>query len=257
MQRKYANVDGKKISYLDNEKDGQVLICLHGHFGCGSMFSFMENVHQGRLILIDQRGHGCSDRFKSYKTVDYVSDLKKIIQIEHITNPVILGHSLGGVNAYYYASENQNIKALIVEDIGTEVYCSNEFILKIPKDFNSLYEVEKAFQSINMSFDQYFIESCRYDGLKWKFLFDYNDMVISQEEMNGSHRDYWIKIVCPILLLHGKNSWACKTENIQEMAHRNKRTKLILYDNVGHTLHDECRDDFSKDVGNFLKEVSV
>lgn len=216
------------------------------------MFSFMNNVHNGRLILIDQRGHGLSDHSDTYKTTDYVNDLKMIIDHLNIKNPIILGHSLGGVNAYHYAFNSNNVKSLIIEDIGTEVNCSNEFILNMPREFNSLYEVDESFKKIKMTFEPYFIESIRYDGLKWKFLFDYEGMVESQKEMNGSHWEYWNKIDCPILLLHGSNSWACNTKNIKEMAENKNNLVLKIYEGVGHTLHDEERSRFISDVKMFL-----
>ena len=255
MIRKFLNIGNKKISYLDNEKIGQPLICIHGHFGCASMFTFMNEVHSGRLLLIDQRGHGLSDHFETYKTNDYVNDLDELLINLNIKDPILLGHSLGGVNSYHYASLKQNIKALIIEDIGTEVNCSNEFILKMPREFNSLYEVENSFKKIGMTFESYFIESIRYDGLKWRFLFDYEGMVESQKEMNGNHWKNWIKIDCPILLLHGSKSWACKTENVKEMAEMNKNVMLKIYEGIGHTLHDEDRDRFTSDVSQFLNKI--
>ena len=84
--------------------------------------------------MIDQRGHGHSDKAETYKPIDYVNDLTELIKIENLINPILLGHSLGGVVSYYYASQNNNVKAIIVEDIGTEINCSNEFIMNIPKD---------------------------------------------------------------------------------------------------------------------------
>jgi hypothetical protein len=55
-----------------------------------------------------------------------------------------------------------------------------------------------------------------------------------------------------ILLLHGLKSWACKTENIKEMAVRNKHVQLKIYPNTIHALHDDERLLFSKDVKEFL-----
>lgn len=252
MKRKEIVLEGKRLSYLDNERDGRALICLHGHFGCGSVFSFLDEIYPGRLILIDQRGHGNSDRFESYKTSDYVSDLAVFCDEAQIEAPNLLGHSLGGVVAYHYAAETKNVYRLIVEDIGTEIDSSNEFILDFPRDFDSLYDVQKAFEKAGMGFIPYFIESIRYDGLKWKFQFHYEDMVISQQEMNGDHWAYWEKVECPILLLHGKNSWVCNTLNMQEMARRNVNARLVIYENSRHSLHDDERERFCSDVKNFL-----
>lgn len=253
MKRKNLNLAGRKLSYLDNEKPGQALVCLHGHFGCAAMFSFMENVHDGRLILLDQQGHGESDPGSSYRTADYLDDLAHLLAHEAIVKPILLGHSLGGVNAYCYAAQTGNVRLLIIEDIGTEVDCSNEFILQLPSSFASLYEAERELAKIGLPFDQYFLESIRYDGEHWKFQFDAAGMVTSQREMNGAHWQDWERITCPILLLHGTNSWACRTDNILAMPQRNPHAELIVYENAGHTLHDECREKFCADVRGFLQ----
>jgi pimeloyl-ACP methyl ester carboxylesterase len=254
MKRKDTQLNGRKISYLDNERAGRALICLHGHFGCGALFSFMEEVFDGRLILLDQRGHGYSDRGDSYQTADYVTDLRLLCEREQIDRPVLLGHSLGGVVAYHYAADTGNAQRLIVEDIGTEVAASNEFILGFPREFRSLYEVQAAFEQAGMRFSQYFIESIRYDGTHWKFQFNYDDMVASQQAMNGQHWVPWEKVACPILLMHGRQSWACTTSNMQDMARRNKHTRLLIYDDAAHSVHDDQRERFCSDVKAFLNE---
>lgn len=254
MKRKEFHLNGRKISYLDNEQAGRALICLHGHFGCGALFSFMDEQFSGRVILIDQRGHGNSDRADSYRTSDYVADLTAFCETERIDRPVLLGHSLGGVNAYHYAAETKNVHKLIVEDIGTEVAASNEFILGFPRAFGSLYEVQAAFAAAQMSFDPHFIESIRYDGTQWKFQFNYEDMVASQREMNGQHWSQWEQVDCPILLMHGRNSWACTTSNMQAMERRNPHARLVIYDDAGHSLHADQRARFCADVRAFLTD---
>jgi len=254
MKRKTLSIENE-ISYLDNEKTGQALVCLHGHFGCASMFTFLENEYPGRLILIDQRGHGYSEHCKSYRTDEYLKDLNRVLVKEQIDNPILLGHSLGGVNAYQYASKYGNVGALIIEDIGTKVDCSNEFIKNIPQEFNNLYDIVVAFKKVNIQIDHYFLESVFYDGIHWKFRFDYNGMVISQIEMNGTHWEYWDNLKCPILLMHGTKSWACETENIKEMGKRNKNAIVKIFDGVGHTIRDERREDYIKELNDFIKNI--
>lgn len=256
MIRKYLNLNGFTLSYLDNEKSGAALICLHGHFGCASMFTFMEEVYNGRLILIDQRGHGLSSHTKTYSREDYLCDLNNIIQYEKIVNPIILGHSLGGVNAYQYAAHFKNIKALIIEDIGTEIKVNNDFILQLPESFNSIYKAKQEFQKINIELDAYFLESMSYNGTKWLFNFDRQGMVKSGNELNGNYWDDWEQIECPVLLMHGTNSWATYTKNILLMAHR-ENVSLKLYENVGHTIRDERRDKYVKDIKEFLNTLII
>lgn len=255
MKRKRISISGHWISYFDNCRDGEVLVCLHGHFGCASMFAFLEEQFQGRLILIDQRGHGESDRTLTYAIADYVADLSAVLAAEQVSHPFILGHYLGGIVAMHYAAEHANCRALIIEDIGTEVDCSNEFIREIPPEASSLFEMQQAFRRQGMDLDAYFMESLRYDGAKWRFRFGHDDMIESQRQMNGNHWAAWNALTCPVLILHGSNSWACSTENLRRMAACKQDVQLVIYDGAGHTLRDFDRKRYVKDVGGFISSV--
>ncbi|MCZ7385021.1 MAG: alpha/beta hydrolase [Candidatus Methanoperedens sp.] len=252
MKRKTMKINGLNISYLDNEKGGQSLICLHGHFGTGSMFKFVESFFDGRIILPDQRGHGYSDHADSYTRLDYIEDLKAIIDELNLQYPILLGHSLGGVNVFQYASIYKNVKMIIVEDIGTEISGSNSFIADFPECFDSIWDVNNEFMKHNMVLGPYFMESLYYDGTKWMFRFNCQEMIQSQIELNGIYWKDWENIKCPIFLLHGKKSWACKTDNIKEMAKRKSNVTLKIYENVGHAIHDEERKQFCEDINEFI-----
>ena len=252
MKRKTAKVNGINISYLDNEKEGQSMVCLHGHFGMSSMFTFVESFFNGRIILPDLRGHGFSDHASSYSRLDYIQDLNGLINELKLQNPILMGHSLGGVNVYQYASMNKNVKMIIVEDIGTEINLSNEFVADFPESFDNIGDVNNEFVKHNMVMGSYFPESLYYDGIKWKFRFNYQDMIQSQKELNGNYWKDWENIQCPVLLMHGKKSWACTTENINEMAARNKNVTLKIYENAGHTIRDDERKQFCEAVNDFI-----
>lgn len=106
-----------------------------------------------------------------------------------------------------------------------------------------------------MGLDSYFGESLRYDGVSWRFTFDYQDMVDSQRQMNGNYWNEWKQLRCPTLLLHGTKSWACQTVNILAMQASRPSVELRLYDEAGHTLRDECRPRYCKDVAAFLQTL--
>lgn len=252
MKRKRISISGHWISYFDNCRSGEVLVCLHGHFGCASMFTFLEERFPGRLILIDQRGHGESDRTTTYAIADYVADLSAVLAAEQVSHPFILGHSLGGIVAMHYAAAHDNCRALIIEDIGTEVDCSNEFIRQIPQEASDLFEIQQAFRRQEMELDTYFMESLRYDGTKWHFRFGHEDMIESQQQMNGNHWHAWNRIICPTLILHGSNSWACTTANLQRMVAARPDAQLVIYNGAGHTLRDFDRERYVKDVTQFI-----
>lgn len=199
MKRKSAKVNGLTISYLDNEKTGPAMVCLHGHFGTASMLKFFETIYAGRLIIPDLRGQGLSEHAASYKRDDYINDLKSLIDTLKLKNPILFGHSLGGITILQYASIYQNTSKIIIEDIGTEVSASNEFLANFPEVFDSIWDVNNEFVKQGRPLSTYFMESLYYDDLGWKFRFGYKNMIQSQQELNGDYWAEWENIKCPIL----------------------------------------------------------
>ena len=254
MKRKSIFINNLTFSFLDNEKGGQTLICLHGHFGTASNLSFMNSVFKGRVLIPDLRGHGLSDHASSYTKDNYLKDLEDFINALNIENPIILGHSLGGITAIRYAAKHQNVKMLIIEDIGTVVNSSNEFLNKFPVEFDSIYDVNKTFiDNLERPISTYFMESLYYDVDHWRFRFNYQEMIQSQKELNGEYWEEWRKVNCPVLLMKGGKSWASKEENMQEMIKMNGKSSLIVYPNAGHGIHDDEREKFCVNVNNFIE----
>ncbi len=87
MQRKNELINDLNISFLDNEKKGATLICLHGHFGTASNFAFIEKIFDGRIVIPDLRGHGLSEHAPNYTIGEYLKDLEGLISTLNIRKP--------------------------------------------------------------------------------------------------------------------------------------------------------------------------
>jgi len=126
MKRKYFISDNLKLSYLDNEQtEKSVIICMHGHFGNARYYSNILESKNYRVFSLDLRGHGFSEHSKegNYRIIDFVNDfsafMDNLIKNEKINNKItVIGHSLGGLIAYYAASVHSDITKIIIEDIG-------------------------------------------------------------------------------------------------------------------------------------------
>ena len=92
---------------------------LHGHFGNGRTFERLADslAPDWRVVAPDQRGHGRSDPAPDYDREGYVADAAHVIEALDLAPAVVLGHSLGGVNAYQLAAHRPElVRAVIVED---------------------------------------------------------------------------------------------------------------------------------------------
>jgi pimeloyl-ACP methyl ester carboxylesterase len=105
----YANNQGVRIHY-EVEGDGPPLVLMH--FGLISLemwriFGFVELLKNDyRLIMLDDRGHGGSDKPhdpEAYRMVLKVADVIAVLDDLHISKAHYLGYSLGGGIGYAIA----------------------------------------------------------------------------------------------------------------------------------------------------------
>ena len=97
---------------------GQPLLALHGHLGSGRVWAPLASALPGwRVVAPDQRGHGRAGEPGDYSRRAYVADAARLIEELELAPAVVLGHSLGGVNAYQLAAwRPELVRAVIVED---------------------------------------------------------------------------------------------------------------------------------------------
>ncbi|MET9965796.1 alpha/beta fold hydrolase [Streptomyces sp. NPDC006356] len=110
-KRAATMVAGRRLSFLDFGGPGRPLLALHGHFGEGRTFTRLARELGGslRVIALDQRGHGYSDRPAGFSRAGYVEDAATVLERLGIDDAVVLGHSLGGVNAYQLAARHPGL----------------------------------------------------------------------------------------------------------------------------------------------------
>lgn len=260
--RKYFKSGNLKLSYIDFGGESQrILLMLHGHMGNAREFSKLASkFNDWRVIALDQRGHGWSEHSpaKDYSRESYAADVFHLIHQELGGNPVtILGHSLGGVNAYQFAAKYPElVHAVIVEDIGVELNHDISFVVNLPERSSSLQQLREALDRIGLKAVDYFSESAFEDEKGWGFRFDIEGMAISTRSIGGNWWGDWLTSTCPILLIHGGKSWALRLEEAERMRTRRPNTKLEVFEKCGHGVHSDDVDGFYQAVKNFLDELN-
>lgn len=256
VQRSEFQREGLSLSYLDAGGDGSPLIAMHAHWMEGSTFTPFAVALQPRwrVIAPDLRGHGYSDHAKSYTRDDYLLDLTALLVHLNLREPVVmLGNSLGGVNAYQYAARHpERVRAMIIEDIGVEIHDSISGMMEgWGGVFNSREELAER---LGPRLAPYLQDSFRQVEGGWRLAFDPEDMAKSQACIRGDHWSDWLRSVCPALLIRGSESRVTQQEHCEEMARRRPNTRLRVLEG-GHVLHAGNPLAFEDAVSEFLQEI--
>ncbi len=115
--------NGLRFHYVQWGEHGIPIICLHGI--TGNAFSFQalaDNLSSDhRVFAYDLRGRGDSDKPASgYSIPMHAADLAALIDALELERPVVIGHSLGGFIALYFAAHYPHkLRKLVLIDAGT------------------------------------------------------------------------------------------------------------------------------------------
>ncbi|WP_211349400.1 alpha/beta fold hydrolase [Micromonospora pisi] len=251
--RDFFAVGGRRLSYLDFGGSGTPLLALHGHYNEASAFAPLAQAlaPRWRVIALDQRGHGASDRAESYERDGYVADVAAFHRHLGFGPVAVLGHSLGGVNAYQYAARHADqVCALIVEDIGAIVDSDWSFTTSLPRHAPTRDALASALGAAAPYLECSFRPS--EDG--WGFSFDIDDTVASQKAVSGDHWKDWVSVGCPTLLIRGTRSDELAAAHAREMIARRAGQARLAELPAGHVVHHDAQVQFAAAVSAFLSE---
>jgi len=254
MKRNQFHHDGLTLSYLDAGGDGHALIALHAHWMEAITYTSLAAVlaPSWRVIALDQRGHGYSDHAQSHTRDDYLGDLAALFEHLEIDKAVLLGNSLGGVNAYQFAARHpERVKALVIEDIGVVLDTDTSFTLAWGGTFPHR---EALAERIGERLLPYLQDSFRQTSGGWQLAFDPQELIASQLHLNGDHWADWLASSCPALLIRGRESRLTAEPQIEEMVARRPNTRLVTLDG-GHVVHQDNPNGFADAVQEFLYDL--
>ena len=254
MKRSAYNRNGITLSYLDADNGNAPLVALHAHWMEGATYRRFaaDLAPDWRVIAPDQRGHGYSDHPSTYRRDDYIADLLGLLDHLALERAVVLGNSLGGVNAYQFAARHpERVSGLIVEDIGAVINDDTTMALAWGGVFATRADLEAVVGERLMPALK---PSVRETAQGWRMAFDPHDTVASQGELNGDHWGDWLASTCPALLVRGSESRVTDPALFATMARRRPNTELIEIKG-GHAVHFDNPDSFATSLGAFLKSL--
>ncbi len=247
--------------------EGQPLLILHGLFGQSDNWNtlakhFSENGIA--VYTIDQRNHGLSPHSNIWNYEVMADDIKEFIDAHELQNPILLGHSMGGKTAMFFALKYDSIlDKLIVADMSPRGYePRHDIVLDALNavDFskvNTRKEAETVLGEYVPDFGtkQFLLKNIYWEDtagkkMNWRFnlpvITENIDEMIVPAPLNSSQ-------VYTLFLRGDKSDYLSETKDILEIKERFPNYKLQTIANAGHWLHAEQPEAFYQAVISFIK----
>jgi pimeloyl-ACP methyl ester carboxylesterase len=208
-----------------DEHDGSQLLLLHSlGEDSGSWNSITEQLATNhRVLALDLRGHGDSDRTPKYSLELMRDDVLAVVDSLDLNDVCIIGHSLGGMVGYLVAiSGHAHVTRLVLEEASPPLPLVPA--REIPADPGEDF------------------------GFDWKALTDL------YAQRNDPDPGWWKalgRIEIPVLVVAGGPSSHVDQAAMREMTGRIPNARLVSID-AGHSIHTRKPREFVAAVAAFL-----
>ncbi|KAA2253361.1 alpha/beta hydrolase [Solihabitans fulvus] len=236
---------GVRLSGVDFGGDGSAILLLHGLMGRATTWAETAGwlTGHGRVVAIDQRGHGHSDKPAGpYDRAARVADVAAVIDQLALGPAVVIGHSMGGLTGWQLAADHPElVRALVIADMDATASLRQDkwraWFADWPLPFPSLADVRAYFGGGHAGQGDYFTEVMAEGADGYRPMFEFEHMLALQAGWDG--RDHFAEldaVRCPALMVAGELSTE-STQAQRDMADRLSVGEFACVAGAGHTLH--------------------
>ncbi len=253
------------------------VLMLHGFGVSGHMFDEFAARAQGmyHLIAVDQRGHGDSDWAPDgdYSRDAFIADVEALRQALELDSFLLMGHSMGGLNAATYTAKYPTrVTSLVLVDVGPEAAKDGvDNIMRFtqaPAELEFEEFVQNAMRFNNRRTRENIEERMRHrlkqlPNGKWTWKFDnrFRDkesgLRIGSEATNEEVWALFRSISCPVLLVRGEQSDVLTQPIAERCATELANCKLVVVPGAGHSVPGDNPDGFTEPVLEFFETTSL
>ncbi|WEY41332.1 alpha/beta hydrolase [Paraburkholderia sp. SUR17] len=254
--------DGLRLRHISwGREDAPPVVMLHG---LRSYAYTWEPVAAAladsyRVIALDQRGRGLSnwDPQRNYYAEAYARDLEVLVDALGLRRFVLVGHSMGGANAFVYSGKHpERLAGLVVEDMGPGASASSQGSERIrrelrdtPDAFNSWDEVRAFWRRQRPNISDTALESRVAHSLKTgesgRIVWRHDAAGIAAARLAATPAqlvDLWpfvTGLTMPTLVLRGSDSDFLSAATLEKMAAASSQICTVSIPQATHYVHDD------------------
>ena len=277
----FVEANGLRFHYREwgDTRTRHAVILLHGYAETSEAWTdtAQDLAREFRVIAIDQRGHGQSDRAtdRDYTRATQMEDLEAIIESLGLRSVTLIGHSMGGANAICYAAEHpEMVTALVVIETAPEVLRSGiETIRRLLASGSSFTSLDDAVESFREFFPYATTEQIERrvraslkindEGVYvWDFDPILRDPLSRPPDADPGQRrlsDLWDcadRLQCPTMIVRGQETDMLTPEAIQRLHRRVSGSRVSLIEDAGHSVPTDQPAALSLNIREFLQSIA-
>jgi esterase len=247
------------------EGEGMPLMIIHGFLGTSDNWKTLagQYVANGfQVHAIDMRNHGKSFHSDDFTYNDMVRDLVEYCNENNIAKADIIGHSMGGKAAMFFAVQHpEMVNRLVVADIGPKYYRPHH--QDILAGLNAVdFSVKPERSDVEATLSEYIEDAGTRQflmkNLYWKepgqLAYRFNLEVFNEKVDNiGEALPEGTRYNGPVLFLRGDRSAYIRDQDFTLIKEHFPAAEIKDIANSGHWLHAENPKQFLEETLAFLK----
>lgn len=270
-QDRYVEINGLRLHYLEwGDGTCPTILLLHGLTSHAHIWDDFGAAFCGeyRLIGLDQRGHGESEWSgeAAYSIDDHFADIAGLIEAINLSDLIIMGHSMGGRNALFYAAcHPETVSRLILVDArpGNNAQSSQtlkEHLTTLPLEASCIEEVCQSIRLLYPLLPREVIDCIARHGYREGHSgtlipkFDVR-MGIHIEQSGYATEELWPylpSIPVPCLVIRGMESTFLSRADATRMCRFMPQAHLVEIPGATHMPAHENPEAFNRAVAEFL-----
>ena len=259
------------MHYLDwGNAENTPILLFHGFMAHAHVWDNMasELCSRYHVLALDQRGHGDSEWSKEalYSVDSHFLDISAFIESLGLKGIILLGHSMGGRNALFYAAcAPEKVQRLILVDarLGTNPEASKALrrqLAFLPSKAKTMDEVVEALRNL---YPYLSTEMCRHIatyGYKTsqdsQLIPKYDIRMSTQIESSGYATEDLLEmtrnVTCPTLVVRGRESSFLSREEAEKMCKFLPKAVFNEIPGATHIPAQENPNAFTRVIFDFL-----